>query len=100
MRNLWKPSKSFIGKYPCIELVTVCRGLETIEYGLAGPGGEIWEEGAGRYAAVVLIDSRGYRRGGEKRIRFGADKLESLVEKLKIPADPKDQTPHANGFGR
>lgn len=100
MRNRWKPSNKTIGDIHCIELETYCLGHYNIEYSLSGENGEIWEVGYGRYAAIVLIDSKaryGYR---EQLVRFGEEDLGDWIRRLSIPNDPKEQAMYANTFGR
>lgn len=99
LRNTWKPSKERIGKYACIELRTVCMGLETVEYGLSGPGGDIWEVGGGRYAAIIIASPSRIYVDREEYMRFEEADLDKWVARLRIPLDPREQTPHANTFG-
>lgn len=98
MRNLWKASTRTIGSHPCIELKTLYKGTEHVEYALAGPRGEIWEFSDGRYMALIVRDSRSRRTSQEQLVRFGADDLNHWVIKLGIPEHPSDQTPFANFF--
>lgn len=100
MRNLWKPSTYKIGPYKAIQLTTKFRDLETIEYCLAGPGGEIWEDDTGGYKAVILSARRPGGGRNKHCIRFGADMLHVVVAELQVPTESSDQTPFANTFGR
>lgn len=97
MRQLWKPSDKMISTYPCIEL----RTGDDVEYGLSGPKGEIWEEGAGgRYRAIVTHGPSGRRLSEERLVRFGECDLSYWVTVIGAPSSPKDQTPWANTFDR
>lgn len=98
MRELWKPSQVRIGSRQAIQLKTVCMGHENLEHCLASKNGDIWEYGRGTYRAIVKRDSKGRKLSEEQRKRFGAAELETWIQRLAIPEDPKDQTPRANGF--
>ncbi len=99
--SIWKPSQMMFGKHLCIELTQRNRfgELET-EYALAGRRGDIWKYGPGVYRAIVIRGKTGKLHANEQLVRFGEEELDRWVVELQVPADPVEQTPYANTFGR
>lgn len=54
----------------------------------------------GRYAAIVIAGPSRIYAHKEEYVRFGEEELDEWVHRLRIPADHRDQTPHANSFGK
>jgi hypothetical protein len=100
MKALWKPSKETIGGHPAIELVSQSIGGTTTELGLAGPRGEIWENGPSGYKAVVVRSPSGRSLPNEQLVSFGADELQWWIATLQIPPTSEEQTPFANTFSQ